>query len=65
MVKKRICSITVCEREAIRSLAADKVEQAGLKVKGEKRAYLCKQHYKEFKKRTKKDRKIERLKWGI
>lgn len=65
MVKKRICSINACEREAVRSLAADRVEQAGLKVEGEKRAYLCKQHYKEFKKRTKKDRKIERLKWGI
>jgi hypothetical protein len=65
MVKKRTCSITQCEREAVRSLAIDRVEQANLKVEGEKRAYLCKQHYKEFKKRTKKDRKIERLKWGI
>lgn len=65
MVKKRTCSINKCEREAMRSLAADRVEQTGLKVDGEKRVYLCKQHYKEFKKRTKKDRKIERLKWGL
>ena len=65
MVKKRTCSINACKMEAVRSLAADRVEQTGLKIKGEKRAYLCKQHYKEFKKRTKKDRKIERLKWGI
>ena len=63
--KKRTCSINKCEREAMRSLAADRVEQTGLKVDGEKRVYLCKQHYKEFKKRTKKDRKIERLKWGL
>jgi hypothetical protein len=65
MVKKKMCSINSCDREATRSLAADRVDQAGLTIKGEKRAYLCKQHYKEFKKRTKKDRKIERLKWGI
>ncbi|RLI44250.1 hypothetical protein DRO61_12375 [Candidatus Bathyarchaeota archaeon] len=65
MVKKRTCSIKACNREAVRSLALDRVEQTGLKVDGEKRAHLCKQHYKEFKKRTKKDRKIERLKWGI
>ncbi len=65
MVKKRTCNIDACGREAVRSLASDRVERSGLKVEGEKRAYLCKQHYKEFKKRTKKDRKIERLKWGI
>ena len=65
MRKNRVCSIHACDNVATRSLGADRVEQAGLKFEGEKRAYLCKHHYKEFKKKTKKDRKIERLKWGI
>jgi len=37
--------------EAIRSISADKVKAAGLKVGDDKRAYLCKEHYKEYKRK--------------
>jgi len=54
------CSVVGCGREAARSLSAEKVRMAGLSLSGsERRAYLCEGHYKEFKKRTKKERKIE------
>lgn len=54
------CSVSGCGREADRSLSAEKVRAVGLSIgSGEKRAYLCENHYKEFKKRTKKERKIE------
>ncbi|MBS7647479.1 MAG: hypothetical protein QXK93_07645 [Candidatus Bathyarchaeia archaeon] len=54
------CSVSGCGKEAARSLSAEKVRMTGLSVSsGEKRAYLCENHYKEFKKRTKKERKIE------
>jgi thymidine kinase len=49
----------VCGREAVRSLSAQRVKAAGLRVGSEKRAYLCKAHYKEYKKKTKKDKQIE------
>ncbi|HVP27375.1 MAG TPA: hypothetical protein VMT26_06910 [Candidatus Bathyarchaeia archaeon] len=56
---------SVCGKEAVRSLAVDKVRSAGLKVGvGEKRAYLCKEHYKEYKKKTKKDKQLEKWRFS-
>jgi thymidine kinase len=54
-----------CGKEAVRSLPVEKVKSAGLKVStNEKRAYLCKEHYKEYKKKTKKDRKLEKWRYS-
>ena len=58
------CNVSGCSQEAVRSLSAEKVKKAGLKVTGEKRAYLCKEHYKEYKKKTKKDRQLEKWRYG-
>ena len=53
-----------CSREAARSLSAEKVRSAGLNVRSdERRAYLCKEHYKEYKKKTKKDKMVERWRY--
>jgi len=57
------CSVEGCSNEAIRSLSAAKVEEAGLKVKGGRRAYLCKEHYKEYKKAIKKEKTLERWRY--
>ena len=58
------CSVSGCSREAIRSLSAEKVRSAGLNVGGsERRAYLCKEHYKEYKKKTKKDKQLEQWRY--
>lgn len=57
------CSVEGCERKAARSLSADKVTAAGLKVQVARRAYLCKDHYKEFKKATKKDKMLEKWRY--
>ena len=54
------CSISGCEEPAVRSIAAAKVVAAGLKVETERRAYLCKRHYRDYKKVTKKDRTLEK-----
>lgn len=59
------CSVTGCKNDAIRSLPVDKVKSAGLKVSEARRAYLCREHYKEFKKETKKDRTLEKWRYGI
>lgn len=58
------CTVSGCGKEAVRSISAEKVKAAGLKVGSEKRAYLCKEHYKEFKKKTKKDKSIEKWRYG-
>ncbi|MGE5188301.1 MAG: hypothetical protein ACM3JE_04665 [Betaproteobacteria bacterium] len=55
---------SVCGMEAIRSISADKVKAAGLKVGDDKRAYLCKEHYKEYKKKTKKDKTLDKWRYG-
>ena len=57
------CSVSGCSNEAARSISADKVKTAGLKVGNEKRAYLCKKHYKDFKKKTKKDKQLEKMRF--
>ena len=59
------CSVSGCSKEAIRSLATEKAKSAGLNVSsGQKRVYLCKEHYKEFKKKTKKDKTIDKWRYG-
>jgi hypothetical protein len=58
------CSVSGCGAEAIRSLSRDKVISAGLKISSsERRAYLCKEHYKEYKKKTKKEKIIEKWRY--
>jgi hypothetical protein len=58
------CSVTGCGNDAVRSLAGDKVMVAGLKVGEVRRAYLCREHYKEFKRHTKQDRMLEKWRHG-
>jgi|APFre7841882654_1041346.scaffolds.fasta_scaffold00004_59 hypothetical protein len=58
------CSVSGCGREAVRSLSGEKVKAASLKVGNEKRAYLCKEHYKEYKKKTKKDKQFEKWRYS-
>jgi len=59
------CSVSSCGREAARSISTEKVKSAGLNVgSGEKRVYLCREHYKEFKKKTKKDKTIDKWRYS-
>jgi len=54
------CSVSGCSNPAARSLATERVTRAGLKLESSRRAYLCRDHYKEFKKKSQKDRLLER-----
>jgi len=63
--KGQKCSVSGCGREAVRSITAEKVKGAGLNVStNEKRAYICKEHYKEYKKKTKKDKTLDKWRFG-
>lgn len=61
----RKCDIEGCKSDAERSISGKKVEKAGMSLSGDasRSAHLCHEHYKEFKKKTKKDRTYERLGW--
>jgi len=63
--KTRTCDIEGCKAEAERSVAGKKVEKAGMSLATDpaKHAHLCRAHYREFKKKTKKDRTLDRLGW--
>lgn len=65
MVTVRKCDVEGCGAEAERSVAGKKAEGAGLTLSSDpsKNAHLCRTHYREFKKKTKKDRTLERLGW--
>lgn len=59
------CSVPGCENNAERSMSGTKASMASdLGVASEKRVYLCRDHYKEWKKATKEDRDNERARWG-
>ena len=59
------CSVAGCGNDAVRAIQTDKVKKGGLKGSEARKAYLCKEHYKEFKKKTKKDRALEKWRHGV
>ena len=59
------CSVSGCSNEAVRSISADKVKATGLSVSTkETRAFICREHYKEYKKKSKKDKTLDKWRWG-
>ena len=58
------CSVAGCDEDAVRSVSVAKAKSAGLNVEG-RRFYLCKEHYKEYKKGSKKERQIEKWRHGV
>ncbi|RLI19857.1 hypothetical protein DRO54_07555 [Candidatus Bathyarchaeota archaeon] len=59
------CSVKGCNNQAVRSLAAAKVTSAGLNVGSGRRAYLCKEHYREYKKKTKKEKQLDKWRYSV
>jgi len=58
------CSVTGCKNPAERSISRDKAGSSGLSLTGsDRRVYLCHEHYKVWKKTTKKDRELDRVRF--
>ncbi len=58
------CGVVGCKNQAERSLSRADVGSSGLSVGGEgRRVYLCRDHYKAWKKATKQSRDLERARW--
>ena len=66
MASGDVCGVQACGKEARRSLSTKKVRDAlpELKIPGEpRRVHLCKDHYRQFRKKTKKERELDRASW--
>jgi len=60
------CSVEGCDLSAVKSVAIARILELNLnfKVSGSRgRAYLCREHYKEFKKADKKLKRLEKKRW--
>jgi hypothetical protein len=59
------CSVSGCEDSADRSMSLTKAKMSpDLDLNNtKKRVYLCRNHYKDWKKSTKSDRETERMRW--
>ncbi|HVO78020.1 MAG TPA: hypothetical protein VMS79_04040 [Methanomassiliicoccales archaeon] len=56
------CDVKGCGNDAERSVSGEAAREAGLDVEEDlRRVHLCKDHYKQFKKATKEERKLESL----
>ena len=63
---EKICAISGCKEEAVRSISTQKLKKSlsGISLKEEsRRAHICKTHYRQFRKKTKGERELERLGW--
>ena len=66
MPPDEVCGVQGCGKEAKRSLSTKKVKEVlpELKLIGEpRRVHLCKDHYKQFRKKTKQERELDRAAW--
>lgn len=58
------CGVGGCSNAAERSLSKDQMSGSGLSASSNgRRVYLCHEHYKVWKKATKKQRSVEKLRW--
>ncbi|MDV3243863.1 MAG: hypothetical protein LYZ66_01660 [Nitrososphaerales archaeon] len=58
------CGISDCPNNAVRSLSREQLSGSGLDAGGEgRRVYLCHDHYRTWKKATKKSKSLERARW--
>ncbi len=62
--KVKTCDVSGCSEPSVRTVSGEKARKGGLAVsEGLRKVHLCKKHYKEYKKATKKDRELERMGW--
>jgi len=60
-----ICSIKNCNSKAERSISRDRLSGSSLDADGsDRRIYLCVSHYKVWKKLTKKERDLDRIRFS-
>ncbi|MFX0084509.1 MAG: hypothetical protein ACFFAU_02445 [Candidatus Hodarchaeota archaeon] len=70
--KKKNCDVEECTKESKRTVSREKagtaLKEVGLNIsirEKKTKIHLCGDHYRNIKKKLKKDREIERLRWGM
>lgn len=66
MSPEDVCAVAGCGKDAARSLSTKKVKEilSELSLTGDaRRSHLCRDHYRQFRKKTKEERELERLAW--
>ncbi|MCD6382946.1 MAG: hypothetical protein J7L88_00615 [Thermoplasmata archaeon] len=62
--EEKRCDFPGCKNIAERSLPRKKAEEVLGSLEGSgRRVHLCKEHYKKYRKATKKERELERMGW--
>ena len=71
VTRKKPCDVENCTNVTKKTVSREKagaaIEQAGISLGVRKKVtkvHLCADHYRKIKKQLKKDREIERLRWG-
>ncbi|MGE0015025.1 MAG: hypothetical protein AB7S83_02420 [Candidatus Methanomethylophilaceae archaeon] len=61
--KTEVCDVEGCSSDSERSFNYKQVSETNLKLKpgDHRQVHLCKDHYREFKKQTKKSRDLDRI----
>jgi len=66
MPADEVCNVAGCGQKAARSLSTKKVKEvlSDLRLNSDvHRTHLCRDHYRQFRKKTKEERELERLGW--
>jgi hypothetical protein len=59
----KTCEVKECTNESFKTVPGDLAKKV-LELNEERtKVHLCKEHYKEYKKGTKKDRELQRMDW--
>lgn len=58
------CSVPGCKELSFKTVPGSLAHKAFQSIEAKGKVHLCKSHYKDYKKATKKDRELERLSWG-
>ncbi|OWP56379.1 MAG: hypothetical protein B2I17_06160 [Thermoplasmatales archaeon B_DKE] len=62
-MKEKICDVVGCEKESFQTVEADLAIKVFEMKEKKTKVHLCKDHYKEYKRNTKKDRELKRMDW--
>lgn len=60
---EQVCDVAGCSKPAERSINIKQASRSKLRLKDEgvRSVHLCKEHYKEYKKETKRDRELDQV----
>ena len=65
MAGKGVCSVKNCNNQAVKTLSYSEASKVfGGELEAGRKVKLCKVHWKEYKKKTKKDRLLQKWRWG-